>query len=282
MVSKATLLSADAPLSLETTVDGDPAYDARTTRRAVSLLLERKGVRRGRVRLEQRTAVPIGCGFGASSASAISAVYAVASALGLPGTKSELARSAHDAEIAERTGVGTVSVAYDFTGAGAITVPGAPGTARFVEVDVPKGTRVVTASLSPYDKTGTLSSPSASEKTTRLGREALSRFLADPSLDNLAGTGEWFSSRLGLATPEVRRLAEAAKSAGAAHASQNMIGFAVHSVVDEDRAGRVASSLKATAGSPRVDTFEIGTRRAGALPGGTRRTDGASPAANPR
>ncbi len=261
-MSRATLVSRNAPSRLETAVDGDPSYDARTTRRAVNLLLAGSGPGEGHIKLEQEMGVPIGCGFGASSASAISAVYAVAALLGIKVDKARQACFAHEAEIVEQTGVGTVSVAYDFTGAGAIVVPGLPGVAEFVEVAVPDGMRVVTASLGPYDKRAAFSSPALSRRINELGIAALTRFLARPTLEVLAEEGERFSSAVGLMTPEVKRLADAARAAGAVHASQNMIGYAIHSLVDADRAPKVKEALSSL-GCPRVGAYEMGKVRAG-------------------
>ena len=50
-------------------MNGDPAYEARTTKRAVALLVERYRLGFERIELEQQVDVPIGCGFGASAAS---------------------------------------------------------------------------------------------------------------------------------------------------------------------------------------------------------------------
>ena len=216
------------------------------------------------VRIDQRVDTPIGSGFGASAAAATSAVYATAAALGIEKPKRELAAFAHRAEIVERTGLGTVSVVYDGVGAGAITTPGGPGVARFVAVPVPKGTRIVTACFAPYDKKDALSNRKMRERISALGRVALRGFLSDPSLDNLASQGEWFSARLGLESAEVKKAIAAAKGAGASRASQNMIGYSVHSVVDADRAARVVMALKALGRGVRVDAFEVGRTRAGA------------------
>jgi pantoate kinase len=213
--------------------------------------------------LVQRVETPIGSGFGASAASAISAVYAAAEAIGIRKAKEKLAVYAHHADILEQTGLGTVSVAYNAVGAGAITRAGEPGMARFKNVKVPKGTRIVTAYLAPYDKKDALSSRVISEKINKLGGEALEAFIADPSLESLAAGGERFSRRLGLESPEVRRLVRTAKSAGAKYASQNMIGYSVHAIVDLDNSRKVARSLSALGSRPRVDTFEVGAVRAG-------------------
>ena len=249
-----------------TTVNGDRSYNARTTRQAIGLLLGAKDCPSGRLRVLQTVQTPIGSGFGASAASSTSGVYAAAAALGISMPKRELALFAHRAEIIEQTGLGTVSVVYRDVGAGAITVPGEPGEAKFVTVPVPKGTRIVTAFIAPYDKKDALSSKPVSERINRLGRQALQLFLADRSLDNLARQGESFSKSLGLESPEVKKLISLAKSAGAPYASQNMIGYSVHSVVDSDQSGKVARAMARLGNGVRVDVFEVGSTGAGTLP----------------
>ncbi len=219
--------------------------------------------RPGEIRLDQLVETPIGAGFGASAAGAVSAVYAVAAATNIKATKSELALFAHRAEIIESTGLGTVSVIYDSAGAGAIKVPGEPGAAKFINVDVPPDTRIVTGYLAPFDKMDALSSKPISEKINRLGRESLNKFLADPTLDTLAREGERFSRNLGLESPEVKKMIDAAKSSGANYASQNMIGYSVHALVNSVACTRVAKALRDLSASIRVDTFEVGNRRAG-------------------
>jgi pantoate kinase len=243
-------------------VNGDKSYNARTTRRAVELLLAGTKMK-AKVSLVQEVQTPIGAGFGASAASATSAVYAVAHAAGAMKSRQKIALFAHNAEILEQTGLGTVSVIFDAVGAGAITVPGEPGKAKFVTVGVPDGTRIVTAFIAPFDKRDALSSKPVSQRINKLGRESLMSFLSDPTLDTLASEGERFSGALGLESVEVKKLIKLAKTAGATHASQNMIGYAVHSVVGPDDADRVATALLGYSRDVRVDVFEVGTRRAG-------------------
>ncbi|MDG7006981.1 MAG: hypothetical protein JRN06_01910 [Nitrososphaerota archaeon] len=261
--SKATFAPA-SDCKVVTSVNGDRGYNARTTRRAVELLLEARESP-GLATIDQSVETPIGSGFGASAASSTSAVYAAAAAAGISMPKRELALFAHRAELLEQTGLGTVSVVFDAVGAGAITVPGEPGRAKFVTVPVHKDTRIVTAFVAPYDKKDALSSERVSERINRLGRQALEGFLADPTLDTLAREGERFSSTLGLESPEVKRLITLAKSAGARYASQNMIGYSVHSITDADRSKRVARSMARISDRVRVDVFEVGSVRAGLM-----------------
>lgn len=265
VLSKGTTTSAtvlpDRDSEISTVVNGDASYNARTTRRTVELLLAASEVK-AKVSLVQDVQTPIGSGFGASAASATSAVYAVARAAGIRKRKAELALFAHRAEILEQTGLGTVSVIFDAVGAGVITVPGEPGTAKFVTVQVPAGTKIVTAFVAPFDKRDVFSSKSVSDRVNRLGHESLLSFMSDPTLDTLASEGERFSEALGLESVEVKKLIKLAKSAGAAHASQNMIGYSVHSLVGPEGADRVANALQGYSRNIRVDVFEVGTRRA--------------------
>lgn len=257
--------------SVATTVNGDPNYNARTTRRAVSLLAKETGSSFGLLALEQEVDVPIGSGFGASAASAISAVFAVGEALGLKLSKEELAMFAHRAEIAEQTGLGTVSVTFDAVGAGAIVKPGVPGEAVFTNVKVPKGFRVVTAYLAPFDKKDAFSSRSLMEKINVLGDHSLASFVADPTLDNLAEQGEWFSANLGLESREVKKLISIAKKAGATHASQNMIGHSIHALSDEDSSLEVARVIGELGVPARVGVYEVGKKKAGLVEATRRR-----------
>ena len=263
-VTKATLVRGSKE-TLSTSVNGDSSYNARTTRRAVELLLTDRRPD-GSLGLDQEVEVPIGAGFGASGASATSAVYAAASVMGLNETKQDLALYAHRAEIIEQTGLGTVSVIYDHVGAGAITKAGEPGVAEFLRVTIPEDIVLVTACLGPFDKRDAFSSRPVSDKINSLGREALRVLIADPSLDTLGSEGEAFSKGLGLESPEVKKLVTAAKIAGALYASQNMIGYSVHSVVPKDGSAKVATAFRKFGEGVRIDEFEVGKRKAGLVP----------------
>ena len=138
--------------------------------------------------------------------------------------------------------------------------------AWFLAVDVPRDTRVVTAFLAPYDKKDALSSKPLAAWIGILGADGLRGFVDDPSLDNPASQGERFSAALGLESPEVKKMIALAKSAGAEHASLNMIGYSVHSLVVEDRSQKVADALRSLGKDARVDVFEVGHVRAGVVP----------------
>jgi pantoate kinase len=270
VVSRATL-TPDGPGTVAVVVDGNARYRAATTKKAIQLLLGDHPLEMGRLLVEQWMQVPVGGGFGASAAAAVSAVYAVAAVIGCSEPKSALAAYAHRAEILQQTGLGTVSVIYDGTGAGAIFEPGEPGVARFLNVEVPGDLRIVTAFIAPFVKKDALSSRKLSDKINKLGAASLRRFMSSPTIDSLAEEGERFSRSLGLETPEVKRLLSAAKEAGAAYASQNMIGFAVHALASLDDSGRVAARMSELGPRVRVDRFSVSSARAGVIPPSRRR-----------
>jgi pantoate kinase len=245
------------------TVNEDASFDARTTRAAIRLMAEASEVPPD-IMIAQKVEAPIGAGFGSSAAGALSAVYAAAPIFGLKATKEGLAMFAHRAEIQEQTGLGTVSVIYAGSGAGAITRAGDPGKAEFLNVKVPADVYLVTAYLAPLDKKAVLASSRAKQKVDALGERALRAFVSDPTLETLGEEGERFSSGLGLESPEVKKLIAAAKREGAMHASQNMLGHSVHALVDAERVPKVARSFS-TLGA-RADVFGLHGRTAGLLP----------------
>jgi pantoate kinase len=246
--------------AISVAVNGNANYPADTTKKAVELLLEAAGGPPQLVELVQTVEVPIKAGFGSSSASALSAVMAVASALELNFSREEVASFAHQAEILRHTGLGTVSSTYNFSGAAVITHAGGPGVAKVMRVAVPHGFRVVTAFLS-LKKGHLLSSTRMRHKVNRLGEVALAQ-ASDLRLESLLTAGHAFAEGLGLMTRAVKTLVAVSLEQGAVGASQNMLGNAMHAIVKDEDFEKVSSALKSTSRAAKVDSFRIGGRMA--------------------
>jgi pantoate kinase len=242
-------------------VNGDANYPAATTRKAVELLLDGARQPPCLVELVQTVEVPIGAGFGSSSASALSAVMAVAAALELPLSKEQVASYAHEADIVRHTGLGTVSSTYNQSGAALVVRPGGPGVAKLVSVKVPPGHRVLTACLSRKGKKNVLSSKRMETKINRLGAEALEQ-ASDLKLESLLAAGHAFAEGLGLMTRAVSHLVAEALEKGAVGASQNMVGNSMHAVVREEDLESVSTALRSVSKAAVVDSFRIGGRTA--------------------
>ena len=263
MSKVAVIGTSDRPV-FETAVNGDARYKARTTRQALRLLMK-SARKNAKLRVEQQVDIPIGFGFGASAASALSAVLAASAALDLKLGKEEIARFAHDAEIIQRTGLGTVSAVYDGLGAGFVYEPGAPGIAKFRNVRAPAAIKIVTASLAPLRLKGLLSSPRKVATVNKFGDQALRAVLAEPTLDRMAKEGEVFTRKMGIVNEDVASLIRTAKRAGATYASQNMVGEAMHAIVPVRRASKVAAAMDRSSPSARVDVLELGRVKAGVI-----------------
>ena len=258
--SRATLLPGLEDGRIVVRVNDDPEYRATTTKRALEMLVDSYSAKFSTLQLDQVVEVPIGFGFGASAASALSAVLAAASALRIDADLDRISFFAHAADITCKTGLGTVSAICRNVGAGVITEPGGPGVARILHIDSSPTLRVVTASISPLRKSGLLSSKDLRLKSDKLGLDALKTVLREPTMEMLIHAGERFSSGLGLQTQAVDRLIQVALANGAIGASQNMLGEAVHAVVEEEMSSAVADALSSDPLKPTVDTFQIGTR----------------------
>lgn len=249
--------------AISVAVNGNADYPADTTKKAVELLLEAAGRPPHLVELVQTVEVPIRAGFGSSSASALSAVMAVAAALELPFSKEKVASFAHQAEIMRHTGLGTVSSTYNFSGAAVITKAGGPGVAKVARVSVPHGFRIVTAFLS-LKRGHLLSSTRMRNKVNRLGELALEQ-ASDMKFKSLLVAGHDFAQGLGLMTQAVKTLVAVSLEEGAVGASQNMLGNAMHAVVRDEDFEKVFAALQSTSRAAKVDSFRIGGRTAHVL-----------------
>lgn len=245
-------------------MNGDANYRAATTKKAVELLLRAAREPRLLIELVQTVEVPIGAGFGSSSASALSAVMAVAAALDLSMTKEDVAFCAHAAEILRHTGLGTVASTYNSSGAALVVAPGGPGVAMLERVKVPRGVRVLAAYLPGDGKVNLLRSKRMETKINRLGEAALAR-ASDLRFESLLAAGHEFAMGLGVMTRALERLMAAALDAGAIGAGQNMVGNAMHAVVRVEDLDRVSRRLRSVSKSARLESFDIGGRKAGTL-----------------
>jgi len=212
------------------------AVNAKTTQQIIQTLLA-KTDKKYAVTVEHQIEVPIGMGFGTSAGGALTAGLALKEAADLPLTYNQIGQAAHVAEIICQTGLGTVSSLTAGSGLILVTNPGAPGFCQTDRIPLaPHYVMVVGYCPSLIPKKPVFTSPEKKEEINRQGKKTLKAILAKPSLENFLAQCKLFSEMSGYATDSVRRLIEAAEQAGAVGAAQNMIGEAVHAVVDEQNA----------------------------------------------
>lgn len=223
--------------------------EAKTTRRLIADLRATYGF--GPVTVEHRVEAPIGSGFGTSGAGALAAAMALSDLFDLKLTLGQAARYAHVAEIESVTGLGTVT-ALAHGAAGAFRLVTEPGAYGFGQVDaIPDHCDTYLAVcvwFGPIDKSTVLLSQQKVALVNRYGRETLRKILEEPSAESLLRHSRVFAEKSGLASPRLLAIADRAKEKGAVGATQNMIGNAVHCLVEKSRAQGLVEWLRALVG----------------------------------
>ncbi|MCW4000842.1 MAG: hypothetical protein NWE93_11435 [Candidatus Bathyarchaeota archaeon] len=236
---------------ISVTINGLSSH-AKTTRHVVEALLNRTEQKYA-VTVEHQIEVPVGMGFGTSAGGALTAGLALKEALDLPLTYNQVGQAAHVAEIQCLTGLGTVSSLNFGGGLILVTQAGAPGICKIDRIPIPPSYQIVVGYYRErISKKSILASPEKKLEINGYGRKALKAILQKPSLANFLDCCWDFSQKAGFATEGICKLVDAAKAAGAVGAAQNMIGEAVHAVVDEESAVAVAEAFKQTLPSNQV------------------------------
>lgn len=206
----------------ETTVKINGAVaKAPTTLTAIKLLTSKP------VLVETTLNVPVGAGFGASGAGALSAALALNEALSLNLTLKELACAAHVAEVTNRTGLGDVT-GQTFGGIVIRKKAGAPFT---VNIDkLPCGNTTISwVSFGGISTKSVLSDDLKKKSINKAGRLRLKELLKKPTLPDFFRQSCLFAKETGLMSHLVMDAIEAVEAAGGL-ASQAMLGNTVFAI----------------------------------------------------
>ena len=242
---------------IDVLINSKPAHEAKTTIRVIETLLAKTNTKYN-VTVEHKIEVPIGAGFGTSAGGALTGGLAFREAVELPLTYNQIGKIAHVAEIQCQTGLGTVS-SLSFSGGCVLVVePGAPGICQIDRIPITPDYMVVAGYLkSTIPKENVLAAPQKKKEINGYGKKTLKAILDEPSLENFLDCCWEFSQKAGFATEKVCELVKSANKAGAVGATQNMIGEAVHAVVNEENANSVAEAFKQLLPSQQVLVSEI-------------------------
>jgi len=223
-------------------INGRAAPEAKTSLSTISDLL-RFALRKYEVMVEHRVHVPIGAGYGASAAGALSAALAFSEAADLGLSMNQLGTVVHLAEIANGTGLGTVGPLL--TGGFVITKKsGGPGIAVIDRLSISPRVKVVTACFGPISTRRVLRSRSLREKVNALGNSTFRSIVRDPRPRTFMRASRAFAYGLGLMTARTGQLIELMERSGAVGATQNMLGQAAHAVAEEDIANTILRNVK--------------------------------------
>jgi pantoate kinase len=224
---------------IKISIDGRTA-DARTSSTAIRQLME-KISKRYVIVVNHTCEVPIGAGYGTSGAGALGALLALNETLRLGMNRKQIVTLAHVAEVKCGTGYGDV-MPQTLGGLVISREPGAPAYGSWTRISVPKNIRVVCGTLGPLP-TEEILTPGLRAKSRKLGGEAMTKLLNNPTLQNFMRVSNEFAEKLGLLDNEIQTLIKSAVKAGAIGASMVMLGKAVFAFVENTKVERVQNAF---------------------------------------
>lgn len=191
------------------------------------------------VRAEHEIDIPVGFGLGSSGAAALSLSYAMNEALGSKLSAEEAAQVAHEAEIACRTGLGTVIA--EFAGGFEMrTKAGAPGIGT-VERMSTDGHKAVILCIAPISTKAFLAN--RMDMINGLGGKMLASLAKTKNVNDFLKMSHQFADTLGLTEGRCRAPVRALREAGF-DCSVALFGETVFTIVPEERAQDAAGVLR--------------------------------------
>jgi pantoate kinase len=189
--------------------------------------------------------IPIGFGLGSSGAAALSLSYALNQALNIGLTATQAAQLAHHAEIACKTGLGTVLA--EFAGGFEMrTRAGAPGIGTIVNTDL-HDYKAIVLCLAPISTNSFLTN--RLDEINGIGAVMLERLSTSRSVvDDFLRMSNEFAETLCL-TQGMCKAPIAALSARGFDASVALFGHTVFALVPKDRAREAKDALKGFGGA---------------------------------
>ena len=177
------------------------------------------------IRVSSRFEVPIGAGFGASGAGALSTALALNARLSLGMTLNEVAQIAHLAEVENNTGLGDV-IAETYGGVVLRKKPGPPGIGMVDIILPPEEVKISYVTFGVKATRDILQDASIIRNVNKAGRAALKELLKKPDMDTFMRAARDFSLQTGLMSERCRDAIEAVAAEGKV-ASVAMLGETV-------------------------------------------------------
>ena len=191
------------------------------------------------VKVDHDVGIPVGFGLGSSGAAALSLSYALNEAFDIGLSRIQAAQIAHHAEIACKTGLGTVIA--EFAGGFEMrTGAGAPGIGSVSKIDL-ENYKAVVLCLAPISTKSFLTS--RMDDINGLGGIMLGKLSASRSVDDFLSMSREFAGTLGLTEDRCKEPIAALKSRGI-ESSVALFGKTVFTLVPRARAKEARDAIK--------------------------------------
>lgn len=189
--------------------------------------------------IEHEAGIPVGFGLGSSGAAALSLSYVLNEALGAGLSRTQAAQVAHRAEIACKTGLGTVIA--EFAGGFEMrTSAGAPGVGSVTKIDL-QDYRAVVLCLAPISTKSFLTN--RMDEINGLGGVMLGKLSESRSVGEFLKMSNEFAGTLGLIEGRCEEPIAALKAKGI-ESSVALFGQTVFTLVPQARAKEARDALK--------------------------------------
>jgi pantoate kinase len=197
------------------------------------------------VNVEHDVGIPVGFGLGSSGAAALSLSYALNEALDTGLSRTQAAQIAHHAEIACKTGLGTVIA--EFAGGFEMrTSAGAPGIGSVSKIDLENYYKAVVLCLAPISTKSFLTN--RMDEINGLGGFMLTKLSESRSVGDFLSMSRGFAGTLGLTEGRCREPISALRARGI-ESSVALFGQTVFTLVPHARAKQARDALKGFGGT---------------------------------
>ena len=214
------------------------------------------------ISIEHESEIPIGYGLGSSGSAALGLSYALNRALNTNLSMGESAQIAHRAEIACKTGLG--SVISEFIGGFEIrTKIGGPGIGKILKIPISSDYRTIILCMKPISTKVLLEKKDFSDKNDSIdvsGRTMVYELLREPTIDNFLDLSKNFAEKYGLLNGYCKDPIKKLESFGV-KCSVALFGHTLFTIVNKELAENVIQLLKQFEGTLLVcDIDNFGAR----------------------
>ena len=212
------------------------------------------------VTIEHFLEVPIGAGFGASGAGALSTAVALNTEFGLHLSRNKVATIAHIAEVENKTGLGDV-IAQTFGGIEIRIEPGAPGIGRVDRIISAEGSIkpdnlvVLCVNRGPIETKAILSNAMQAERINRAGRNMVEELVKRATIEQFLRLSRKFMEESGLTSEKLKELLVYIDdlTGNRLPASVQALGKSVFAFVERGRSAEFLDKIRAY--SPDLNAF---------------------------
>jgi len=235
-VTTSVLVKKSSENMSKITINGQAAKSAVVSTQVVKHFLSMVGGSH-RILVTHHVDVPLGQGFGASGAGALSLALALNEAFNLNLTRIEAAQIAHIAEVKCNTGLGTV-IGETFGGLEIRLKPGAPGVGKIQKIPISQDYVVVCLHSRPMSTKRILTNVTYRRNINKIGGGLGTELAAHPTPARFMMISRKFAEHLGLISKRLRTILDETDKAGLRF-SMAMLGESIFTIVKRNRVAQV-------------------------------------------